>query len=43
VTPDASAQVSDHLAFDAALRIGHVNDLPLEEVRVGLTFSFPVK
>lgn len=36
-------QVSDHLAFDAALRIGRVNDLPLEEVRVGLTFSFPVR
>jgi len=36
-------QVSDHLAFDAALRVGRVNDLPLEEVRVGLTFSFPIK
>ncbi len=36
-------QVRRNLAFDAALRRASVNDRTLDEVRAGLTFSFPVR
>lgn len=36
-------QVRRNLAFDAALRHASVNDHTLDEVRAGLTFSFPVR
>jgi hypothetical protein len=36
-------QVGDDLALDVGLRHGRVNDRPLDEVRVGVTFSFPVR
>ncbi len=35
-------QVRRNLSFDAALRHASVNDRTLDEVRAGLTFSFPV-
>jgi hypothetical protein len=36
-------QVRSNLAFDAALRHASVNDHTLDEMRVGLTFSFPLR
>jgi hypothetical protein len=36
-------QVRDSLAFDAGLRRAGLNDRTLDEVRLGLTFSFPVR
>jgi hypothetical protein len=36
-------RVRRNLAFDAALRRASVNDRTLDEVRAGLTFSFPVQ
>lgn len=36
-------QISDSVDIDVGLRRGRVNDHPLDEVRVGLTFRFPVR
>ena len=35
-------QVNDKLAFDAAVRCALVNGRPVEELRVGVTFGFPL-
>jgi hypothetical protein len=34
-------QVRDNLAFDVALRYAQINGRPLNELRAGVTFSFP--
>jgi hypothetical protein len=36
-------QVRDNIAFDVGLRGAQVNDQPLREVRIGVTFGFPVR
>lgn len=36
-------QVSDDLVIDVGLRFGRINDRSFDEVRAGLTFSFPVR
>jgi hypothetical protein len=35
-------QVRDNLAFDVAMRYALVNDKPVSEFRLGLTFGFPI-
>jgi hypothetical protein len=36
-------QVSDKLSFDAAFRHALTNGHPVNEVRAGLTFAFPLR
>jgi hypothetical protein len=35
-------QVNDKLSFDAAVRYAFVNGRPVQELRAGLTFGFPL-